>query len=128
MKKILVIAGEASGEKHAADLVEVLSQQQEEYAFVGIGGDAMAAQGVQLLYHIRQLSVLGIAEVIRHLPFMRRVQKGIIDILDSGVDAVILVDYPGFNLRIARLAKSRGIPVIYYISPQLWAWGEKRRL
>jgi lipid-A-disaccharide synthase len=126
MKKLLIIAGEASGEKHAADLVHCLKQYGREMTFFGIGGDAMAKEGVSLLYHIRQLSVLGIAEVIRHLPLIRRVQRDIKAALSQGVDAVILVDYPGFNLRIARMAKSMGIPVIYYISPQLWAWGEKR--
>ncbi len=126
MKKILIIAGEASGDQHAADLVIELSQIQPDIAFVGIGGDEMQVAGVNLLYHISQLAILGITEIIRHLPFIRKVQQRIKLELNSGVDAVILVDYPGFNLRIAKIAHEMDVPVIYYISPQLWAWGEKR--
>lgn len=125
-KKILIIAGEASGDRHAADLVRELKACDPQLQFSGIGGDAMRQEGVQLLYHISQLAFLGLTEVIKHLPFIRKVTKTVQSELKNGAGAVILVDYPGFNLRVARIAKEIGVPVIYYISPQLWAWGEKR--
>lgn len=125
-KKILIIAGEASGDRHAADLVRELKALEPQLQFCGIGGEAMRQEGVQLLYHISQLAFLGLTEVIKHLPFIRKVTKTVQAKLKNGAGAVILVDYPGFNLRVARIAKALGVPVIYYISPQLWAWGEKR--
>jgi len=125
--EILIVAGETSGDRHAADLVAELGKLFPGIKFVGIGGDAMAAQGVRLFYHIKQMAFLGFTEVVRHLPFIRRVFRELETYLDSHRPAaVILVDYPGFNLRLAKLASGKGIPVIYYISPQLWAWGEKR--
>jgi len=125
-KKILIIAGEASGDRHAADLVRELKACDPQLQFSGIGGDAMRQEGVQLLYHISQLAFLGLTEVIKHLPFIRKVTKTVQSELKNGAGAVILVDYPGFNLRVARIAREIGVPVVYYISPQLWAWGEKR--
>jgi lipid-A-disaccharide synthase len=125
-EKIIVIAGETSGDHHAADLVREIKAQRPDTEFIGIGGDEMQAQGVELLYHLSQLAVLGITEIIKHLPFIRKVMKTVKAELRKDADAIILVDYPGFNLRVARIAKDVGVPVIYYISPQLWAWGEKR--
>ncbi len=125
--EILIVAGEPSGDRHAADLVQALKQRHPALRFTGIGGDRMAAEGVELLYHIRQMAFLGLAEVIRHLPFIRRVFRHLRQWIKSHRPvAVILVDYPGFNLKLARLAKKMGIPVVYYICPQLWAWGERR--
>lgn len=125
-EKIFIIAGEASGDHHAADLVREIKALRPDTKFIGIGGDEMQAQGVELLYHLSQLAVLGITEIIKHLPFIRKVIKAVKSQLRKDVKAIILVDYPGFNLRIARIAKELDIPVIYYISPQLWAWGKKR--
>ena len=125
-RTIFIIAGETSGDRHAADLVKALLAIQPEWQFHGIGGDRMQQAGVKLMYHLSDLAFLGIAEVVRHLPTILRVQKDVQRRLASGVTAVILVDYPGFNLRIARMANEMGIPVIYYICPQLWAWGQKR--
>lgn len=125
-RKILIIAGEVSGDQHAADLVRELKKLDGEIEFAGIGGDRLAGEGVQLLYHLSQLAVLGFSEIVKHLPFIRKVLKHMKQELRGEVQAVILVDYPGFNLRVARLAREAGVPVIYYISPQLWAWGEKR--
>jgi len=125
-EKIFIIAGEASGDHHAADLVRELKAQKPGIEFIGIGGDEMQKEGVTLLYHISQLAILGITEVLKHLPFIRKVLKTVKSQIQQGVEAIILVDYPGFNLRAARIAKGTGVPVIYYISPQLWAWGEKR--
>ncbi len=122
----MIIAGEISGDQHAADLIEELKKLQPQWQFEGIGGEELKAHGVKLHYHLSQLAVLGFAEIIKHLPFIRKVLKHLREELSKGIDAVILVDYPGFNLRVAKIAKALGIPVIYYISPQLWAWGEKR--
>ncbi len=126
MKKILIIAGEASGDRHAADLVREISHIRPKTEFFGIGGDEMEAAGVELLYHISQMAVLGVTEIIRNLLFFRKAQQRIKAELSCGIAAVMLVDYPGFNLRIAKMAHGLNVPVIYYISPQLWAWGEKR--
>ena len=125
-ERIFIIAGEASGDHHAADLVKEIKALKPDAEFIGIGGDEMQKEGVTLLYHISQLAILGITEVLKHLPFIRKVMKTVKAELKKDVDAIILVDYPGFNLRVAGIAKGLGVPVIYYISPQLWAWGEKR--
>lgn len=125
--KILIIAGEASGDRHAADLVAALKKELPSAEFSGIGGDHLAAQGVHLLYHIREMAFLGFTEVIRHLPFIRRVFRHLKTWMQQEKPrAVILIDYPGFNLKLAKLARQLNIPVIYYICPQLWAWGEGR--
>ncbi len=124
--KILIVAGEASGDHHAADLVKAIKKNNPQLDFIGVGGDAMRAAGVDLLYHISQLAFLGFAEIIKHLPFILKVLKTIKTELQQDTRAIILVDYPGLNLRIARIAKKMKVPVIYYISPQLWAWREKR--
>ncbi len=124
-RTILIVAGEASGDQHGADLVRAMKALAPDYQFIGIGGDKMQAAGLSLLYHIKDFAILGISEVIHHLPFLRRVLKELENTL-SQVDAVILIDYPGFNLRLAKLAHRAGKQVIYYICPQLWAWGERR--
>ena len=92
MTKILIIAGEASGDKHAADLILELQRSHPEIEFTGIGGDDMQRTGAHLIYHIRQLAVLGITEIIKHLPFIRQVQRDIVSEMKKGVDATILVD------------------------------------
>lgn len=126
-KTLLVIAGEPSGDAHAAALIEQLRKVYGDLRIFGIGGEALAATGMEQLYHIKEMAFLGLSEVIKHLPFIRRVQTDLLDRAEKEKPAAaILVDYPGFNLRMARLLKKRGIPVIYYISPQLWAWGKRR--
>ena len=125
--KFLIIAGEPSGDRHAALLIEQLKKQYSSLEVCGIGGEEMAKAGVRLLYRMEQLAFLGLIEVIRHLPFIRKVSNSLLNWIKSEKPrAVILVDYPGFNLRLARLVKKTGIPVIYYICPQLWAWGKHR--
>lgn len=127
MNTILILAGEPSGEKHAASLVHYLKSQKTELYFYGMGGDLMAKEGVELLYHVNQTSIMGFTEVIKHLPFIKEMKKTLVHSLDERKpDAVVLVDYPGFNLRFAVEAKKRNIPVYYYISPQIWAWGKGR--
>ncbi|MDP2807195.1 MAG: lipid-A-disaccharide synthase, partial [bacterium] len=93
----------------------------------GIGGDRMQAGGMELLYHVSELSFMGLAEVIGHLPFIRSVMKKLEgELYARKPDAVALIDYPGFNLRFARKVKKAGIPVVYFISPKVWAWGRGR--
>ena len=124
---ICILAGEASGDLHGAELIEALKKRRPHLEIFGMGGDRMAAQGAELLYHVRDLSIMGIVEVLRHLPFIRRVARRLkAEILRRRPDLVIFVDYPGFNLRFAKTVKSLGIPTLYYISPKVWAWGKRR--
>jgi lipid-A-disaccharide synthase len=124
--KLLIVAGEVSGDRHAADLVLALQKRNPDFEFIGIGGDRLQNVGVTLLSHISQLAFLGFIEIIKHIPFIRKVFNKLKGEVRKGIEAAILVDYPGFNLRLARTLKRRGIPVIYYICPQMWAWGEGR--
>ncbi|HSM03059.1 MAG TPA: lipid-A-disaccharide synthase [Longimicrobiales bacterium] len=121
--RILILAGEASGDHHAARVVEALRRRRPDLRFVGLGGPDLAAQGVDLLAGLDELAVMGFVEVIRHLRFFRSLEQRVVGLLDNGsVDLVVAVDYPGFNLRIVREAHERRIPVLYYIGPQVWAW------
>jgi lipid-A-disaccharide synthase len=125
--KLIIIAGEVSGDIHGSKLITALGAKINNLEISGIGGDLMITAGFDAVYHIRQMAFLGLSEVIRHLPFIRRVFKDILmHIQSTKPSAVILIDYPGFNLRLAKKIKKMGIPVIYYISPQLWAWGQRR--
>ncbi len=125
--RIMIIAGEASGELHGAGVVAALKAKQPETDILGIGGDRMAQAGCELVYHIDRFSVMGLTEVVRHLPFIRRALVRLDRLLVSRrPDVLILIDYPDFNLRLARKARKRGIPVLYYISPQVWAWRARR--
>jgi lipid-A-disaccharide synthase len=93
----------------------------------GLGGDRMKASGVSLLYHTNQLSILGFWEVLKHLPFIREVENKLLEEIDTRKPSLaILIDYPGFNLRLAKKLRERKIPVMYYVSPQVWAWGKGR--
>jgi lipid-A-disaccharide synthase len=123
----MILAGEPSGDLHGANLVKSLKQVEPELKISGIGGDGMAAQGMELFFHISQLSVMGLTEVL--LQF--RVIKHAFDLFRKQVrtttpDLVILIDYPGFNLRAAAFAKKIGVPVLYYITPKVWAWKRSR--
>lgn len=128
MKNIFIIAGETSGDKHAARLVHAMKNKfNHQIQFVGIGGDLLAREGVELIEHIKNISFLGLWEVLKNLSKIKALFKKTREkIIQIKPDAIILVDYPGFNLKIAKFAKKRGIPVIYYICPQIWAWGERR--
>jgi lipid-A-disaccharide synthase len=127
VNRVMIVAGEASGDLHGSGVVRALKKRQPAIEVYGIGGDKMREAGMELIFHIRQTSVMGIWEVLGHLPFIRRVFRRMDEVLHSRrPDVVILIDYPGFNLKFARLAKQLGVRVIYYISPQVWAWGKKR--
>lgn len=126
-QNVLIIAGEASGDLHGASLVRALNRLRPEWTFWGIGGDRMAEAGVELVFHIRNMGFIGFFEWIRHFPFIRKVFYEILaQVKIRKPDFAILIDYPGFNLRMAKAIKRERIPVIYYISPQIWAWGKNR--
>jgi lipid-A-disaccharide synthase len=121
--QILVVAGEASGDDHAARLVAALREFCPVAQFFGVGGEALAAQGVRILTPASELAVVGLMEVVRHLPAVWRALRTIGRTLKTArPDLAILVDFPDFNFWVARLARGHRVPVMYYISPQVWAW------
>ena len=126
-KNILIISGEPSGDIRGAELVKALKNLLPEYSFWGIGGDSLEKENVTLIDNIKNLSIIGVGQVIRKLPLIRKQFQNILDeSAKRKPDLAILIDYPGFNLRLAKKLKSQGIPVIYYIIPQVWAWGKNR--
>jgi len=121
------VAGEASGDYHGARLVAEIQQMIPEAQFLGIGGEALEAQGVRLLARAEDLAVVGLTEVASRLPAVVRALREINRVLSQKRPALtILIDFPDFNFLVARLAKWRGVPVMYYISPQVWAWRRRR--
>lgn len=127
LDSILIVAGEVSGDIQGAKLVAELKELSPGIKITGIGGDNMKSAGVELLHHVREMSFLGFSEIIKHLPFIRRVLNELTHWIEMNrPSAVVLIDYPGFNLKLARRAKKLGCKVIYYISPQIWAWGKSR--
>ena len=125
--RIMLVAGEASGDMHGAKLVDAMREQAPDLEVCGIGGPALAAQGMEILYDSSRLAVVGIIEVISHLRFIREAMRALEKRLrEQPPDLLILIDYPDFNLIIAKKAKRLGIPVFYYISPQVWAWRSGR--
>ena len=126
-KKILFVAGETSGDVHASLLAREIRQADPDMQLFAYGGNALAGEGVRLLVDLVSLSVMGGMEVIRKFWAIRKIFHGVLEFLDrEKPDAVILVDYPGFNLRLAQECKRRGIGVVYYVSPQIWAWAPRR--
>ncbi len=126
-QRVLIVAGEASGDQHAARLVEEVKRRNPGVHFAGIGGPRMAEAGVEILVDSAEMAVVGLFEVLVHfrtiygaLQRMRRYLR------EQRPDLVILTDYPDFNLRLAKTARELGIKVLYYISPQVWAWRQKR--
>ncbi|WP_300669202.1 lipid-A-disaccharide synthase [Soonwooa sp.] len=125
--KYYIIAGEASGDLHGSNLMKALKEKDPNADFRFWGGDLMAAEGGHLVKHYRDLAFMGFVEVVQNLStILKNIKLCKKDIANYKPDVLILVDYPGFNLRIAKFAKSLGIRVVYYISPQLWAWKEGR--
>lgn len=121
--KILIVAGEASGDSHAARLVAAIKDELPQAEFLGVGGEALAAQGVRLLCPASELAVVGLLEVAGRLPAVFKALRDIGRALKKErPKLVILVDFPDFNFWVARLARWYGVPVMYYISPQVWAW------
>ncbi len=125
--KYYIIAGEASGDLHGSKLIKELKKLDEDALLRCWGGDLMKAEGANVVKHYKELAFMGFAEVIKNLPtILNNLKFCKEDVLRFKPDALILIDYPGFNLRIARWAKESGFKVIYYISPQVWAWKESR--
>ena len=125
--KYYIIAGEASGDLHASNLMKAIKRKDSHAEFRFWGGDLMQEQGGVLVKHYRDLAFMGFIEVIKNLgTILKNIKRCKQDLQHYQPDTLILVDYPGFNLRIAKFAKELGIRVVYYISPQLWAWKEGR--
>lgn len=126
-RRLVLVAGEASGDLHGAALVEALRAADPALEFSGIGGPRMRQAGVALTDDLTRLALIGVVDVLRHFGAFRRVFYRFLDHIDTWKpDALICIDYPGFNLRLAREVKRRRLPVIYYISPQVWAWHQSR--
>jgi lipid-A-disaccharide synthase len=123
MARLLVSCGEPSGDLYGAELVRALPGGSKEVEVFGLGGDRLAASGAHLLGHVRELGVVGLVEVVAHLRRLRRIFDAVLAEVDrSPPKAAVLVDYPDFNLRLARELARRRVPAIYYVSPQVWAW------
>ncbi len=126
-KNILMIAGEVSGDYIGAALIAELRKLEPDINVYGLGGDRMKEAGMNILYHIKRMAFLGFAEVVKHLPFIKQVQSDLIQVIKAeNIKYAVLIDYPGFNLNFAKKLKHIGVKVIYYISPQIWAWGGGR--
>ena len=122
-----IIAGEASGDLHGAKLMQELQRLAPNISFIGHGGDKMIDQGLKVIQHIDKMSVMGLSEIIKHLPFLFSVMGETLNQLEEiKPNRIILIDYPGFNLRLAKNCSGLSIPITYFILPQLWAWKEKR--
>jgi lipid-A-disaccharide synthase len=127
VREILFVAGEASGDLHAAGVARALGARGAPFRLTGIGGDEMRAAGVELVEHAERLAVMGFVEVLKHIPLHYRLARELERRIRSGrVALVVLIDYSGFNMKIAAAARAAGVPVLYYITPQVWAWGAKR--
>ncbi len=126
-KKIVIIAGETSGDFHSASLISALKEIDPSIEISGIGGARMRQAGCRIYFDISRLSIIGFTDVLLNLKEIKRAFNSLLEQIDAtSPDAVVLVDYPGFNLKLAPELKKRGIPVIYYISPQIWAWWKGR--
>jgi lipid-A-disaccharide synthase len=122
-KKILMVAGETSGDLHGAHLVEAIHHIDPEVQVLGVGGEHLRQKGMKLLCHSHSLSVVGITEALFKLRTILKALKGLKQSLDrEKPNLIILIDFPDFNLRLAKIAHQKGIPVLYYIGPQVWAW------
>ncbi len=126
-RRIMIVAGEASGDIYGADLVTESNKLATDIHFSGIGGTRMREAGVETLVDSSDMAVVGLVEVIKHFDVISSAFRKLKQILlDTPPDLLILIDYPGFNLRLAKVAKKAGVKVLYYISPQIWAWRQGR--
>lgn len=124
---IMVVVGEASGDAHAARVVTALKKRAPALNISGIGGDKLRASGMDVTIDFSELAVMGLVEVLKKYRHLKGVFNQMVELLkDQRPDLLILVDYPGFNLKLAKQAKKLGIPVVYYISPKVWAWRKGR--
>jgi len=122
-KKIVVVAGELSGDNHGASLVESIKKLHPGVSFFGLGGGSLNASGVELIANIVDLAIVGFADVFKSFFYFQKILKKTLAAVDEKKpELAILIDYPGFNLLLAKELKKRGIRVVYFISPQIWAW------
>ena len=127
MAKIMISVGEASGDLHGASLATALKAIQPDIKIFGMGGQAMKAAGVDIAYDIADLGVIGFVEIIKSLPKFFRLRDSLAELMEQErPDVLVIIDYHGFNIRLAKVAKQKGIPVISYICPKVWAWGRGR--
>ncbi len=127
MREVLFVVGEASGDLHAGQVAEALKAAAPDIPLVAIGGGHLRRAGASILVDVAELAVMGFTEVLAHIPRHARLLRQLTARLRSGrVGLVILLDYPGFNLKVAAAARAAGVPVLYYITPQVWAWGAGR--
>lgn len=127
LRRVMMIAGEASGDLHGAGVVRELKKRLPAADIYGVGGERMKEAGMDIVFPISRLSFMGFAEVMKNLHVVRALDRTLESLLRSRTpDVVVLIDYPGFNLRFARKAKRHNINVLYYISPQVWAWHKSR--
>ena len=127
LSRLYIVTGEPSGDVHAAAVVRALKELTPEIQVRAMGGDALAAEGAELVEHVRNTAIMGFAEVVRKLGFIRRLMDRVKeDILAFHPDRILVVDYPGFNLRLATWAREQGLAVDMYIAPQVWAWKRGR--
>ena len=126
-KKVLIVAGESSGDLYGAQLVETMASLAPQVTYYGIGGSEMERRGVNLLFSSSELAVVGLTEVLEKIRYIWRAWKEMKRfIADKRPHLAVLIDYPGFNLRLARFLKDNAVPVLYYVSPQVWAWHQGR--
>ncbi|HKS22960.1 MAG TPA: lipid-A-disaccharide synthase [Thermoanaerobaculia bacterium] len=125
--KLAIVAGEASGDLHAAEVVRELKALDPTLETFGIGGDLLGAEGMRVLHHAKEMGIVGLFNVLRQYRKFRRIFDDMVAALSvEKPDGVMLVDYPGFNLRLAEKCRELGLRVVYYISPQVWAWRQGR--
>ena len=124
---VFIVTGEASGEAHAARVINALNQLSPDIKLSGIGGDKLRAEGVDIVVDFSELAVMGLVEVLKRYREIKAIFNRVVALLkQQRPDLLVLVDYPGFNLKLAKEAKKLGIPVLYYISPKVWAWRKGR--
>ncbi|MBI4418709.1 MAG: lipid-A-disaccharide synthase [Ignavibacteriales bacterium] len=127
VNRVMVIAGEASGDLHGSGLVRELRRKNPSIDVFGVGGDRMKQEGMTVVYHVRELGFMGFVEVVKHLPFIKVMEHTLEQIVKfKKPEVLVLIDYPGFNLRFARRIRRYGMKIVYYISPQVWAWHASR--
>ena len=125
--KIMMSAGEASGDMHAAAVAAEIKRIRPDAEIFGMGGELMKKSGVRIIYDIENLGIIGIVEILKHIPFCFHLRDMLRQaMIDEKPDVLVCVDYPGFNMKIAHVAKTLGIPVVYYIAPTIWAWNKGR--
>lgn len=126
-RRVLIVAGEASGDLHGANLVKAFREQEPDVEFFGLGGERMRAAGVDVVFDSSLVAVVGASEVLANLTVILRVLRWLnASLTNLRPDLVILIDFPDFNFRVAKAAKAANVPVFYYISPQIWAWRRGR--